>query len=47
MCKEFVDGVRICFDFVLPTLLLYESEREYHHSVMNTFKHKSPDEQKV
>lgn len=47
MCKEFVDGVRICFDFVLPVILLYEGERDQHTKIMNVFKNKSPAKQKI
>lgn len=27
LCKEVADGVRIAFDFCLPSILLYDSER--------------------
>ncbi|XP_060604669.1 male-specific lethal 3 homolog isoform X2 [Ruditapes philippinarum] len=47
MCKEFVDGLRICFDFVLPVTLLYEGEKDQHLKIMNTFKSKSPAKQKI
>ncbi|XP_053399420.1 male-specific lethal 3 homolog isoform X2 [Mercenaria mercenaria] len=47
MCKEFVDGLRICFDFVLPVILLYEGEKEQHSKIMNTYKSKSPAKQKI
>ena len=47
MCKEFVDGLRICFDFVLPVTLLYEGEKDQHNKIMNTYKSKSPAKQKM
>lgn len=34
IAKEVVDGIRIYFDFTLPTLLLYNFEREQYRSVM-------------
>ena len=27
LCKEMVDGLRTAFDFCLPTILLYDTER--------------------
>lgn len=47
MCQEFVDGLRISFDFILPVLLLYEPEREQHNKLMNVYKCKSPAKQKI
>ncbi|XP_052792409.1 male-specific lethal 3 homolog [Mya arenaria] len=47
ICKEFVDGVRICFDFTLATLLLYSPEREQHTHLMSAYTSKSPARQKV
>lgn len=40
--KEFVDGLRICFDFALPLILLYDEERTQYDKIINTYKHKSP-----
>ncbi|KAK2563162.1 Male-specific lethal 3-like protein [Acropora cervicornis] len=34
LIKEVMDGLRIYFDFTLPTLLLYNFEREQYHTVM-------------
>lgn len=34
LIKEVMDGLRIYFDFTLPTLLLYNFEREQYNSVM-------------
>ncbi|KAL4230030.1 Male-specific lethal 3 [Mactra antiquata] len=47
ICKEYVDGLRICFDFVLPTILLYDVEREQYDKLMITYKTKSPVRQKT
>lgn len=47
MCKEYVDGVRICFDFLLSTTLLYETEKEQHQKLMVSFSHQSPAKQKI
>lgn len=47
MCQEFVDGLRISFDFILPLLLLYDLETEQYSKLMNTYKHRSPAKQKV
>ncbi len=38
LCKEFVDGMRICFDFVFPVILLYNVEHEQYEYVMSTTK---------
>ena len=40
--KEFVDGLRICFDFALPLVLLYDEERAQYDKLINMYKHKSP-----
>ena len=34
LIKEVMDGLRIYFDFTLPTLLLYNFEREQYQAVM-------------
>ncbi|XP_013386248.1 male-specific lethal 3 homolog isoform X2 [Lingula anatina] len=38
LCKEVVEGLRICFDFTLPTILLYNLEREQYEKVVNNYK---------
>ncbi|XP_067663103.1 MSL complex subunit 3-like isoform X1 [Haliotis asinina] len=38
LCKELVDGLRICFDFTIPIILLYDVEREQYNHVMTTIK---------
>lgn len=47
MCKEFVDGLRICFDFLLSSLLLYDAENTQYDKLMASYKHKSPAKQKI
>ena len=42
VCKEFVDGLRICFDFALPLILLYDEERSQFDRITNMYKNKSP-----
>ena len=45
LCKEMVDGLRTAFDFCLPTILLYDSERAQFEaetqsaSCRNTLRH--------
>ncbi|XP_021363201.1 putative male-specific lethal-3 protein-like 2 isoform X3 [Mizuhopecten yessoensis] len=39
LCKELVDGLRICFDHTLPLVLLYTPERDqYKELLQNKFK---------
>ncbi|XP_033742173.1 male-specific lethal 3 homolog [Pecten maximus] len=39
LCKELVDGLRICFDHTLPLVLLYASERDqYKKLLQNKFR---------
>lgn len=35
MCREVVDGIRICFDFTLPTILLYRFEKDQFSNYIN------------
>ncbi|KAL5011437.1 hypothetical protein ScPMuIL_009988 [Solemya velum] len=42
MCKELADGLRICFDFTLPLILLYASEKDQYKRVSAVYKNKSP-----
>lgn len=39
LIKEVMDGLRIYFDFTLPTLLLYNFEREQYQTVMKLVPH--------
>ena len=39
LIKEVMDGLRIYFDFTLPTLLLYNFEREQYQMVMKLSPH--------
>ena len=39
LIKEVMDGLRIYFDFTLPTLLLYNFEREQYQMVMKLTPH--------
>lgn len=39
LIKEVMDGLRIYFDFTLPTLLLYNFEREQYQTVMKLTPH--------
>ncbi|ESO88506.1 hypothetical protein LOTGIDRAFT_165646 [Lottia gigantea] len=36
LCKEMVDGIRICFDFTLPILLLYNDEKDQYKRICKT-----------
>ncbi|XP_064637314.1 male-specific lethal 3 homolog [Lineus longissimus] len=38
LCKELVDGLRLMFDFILPTHLLYNVEEVPHANLQTTFK---------
>ncbi|KAK3100294.1 hypothetical protein FSP39_017759 [Pinctada imbricata] len=42
LCKELVDGLRICFDYTLPLILLYEPETEQLEKLTQIFKSKAP-----
>ena len=42
VCKEFVDGLRICFDFALPLILLYDEERSQYEKITSMYRNKSP-----
>ncbi|KAK3599519.1 hypothetical protein CHS0354_006648 [Potamilus streckersoni] len=46
LCKEYVDGLRICFDFTLPLILLYAAERDQYNRVTHAYKSKSPAKDK-
>ncbi|KAL3878919.1 hypothetical protein ACJMK2_031245 [Sinanodonta woodiana] len=46
LCKEYVDGLRICFDFTLPLILLYAAERDQYTKVTHAYKNKSPAKDK-
>lgn len=39
LCKEFVDSLRIIFDFTLPIILLYAAEQEQYESASAKIKH--------
>uniref|UniRef100_A0A0B7A8U4 MRG domain-containing protein n=1 Tax=Arion vulgaris TaxID=1028688 RepID=A0A0B7A8U4_9EUPU len=38
LCKEFVDSLRIIFDFTLPIILLYAAEQQQYESAMKDIK---------
>ena len=40
LCKELVDGLRICFDYTLPIALLYDNERNQYHKLQSSYKFK-------
>lgn len=40
LCKELVDGLRICFDYTLPLVLLYDNERQQYNKLQTTYKYK-------
>lgn len=40
LCKELVDGLRICFDYTLPLVLLYDNERQQYSKLQTTYKNK-------
>ncbi|XP_074650611.1 MSL complex subunit 3-like isoform X1 [Tubulanus polymorphus] len=40
LCNEVMDGLRILFDFLLPTNLLYNPERPQYENIINEFKPK-------
>ncbi|XP_064608070.1 male-specific lethal 3 homolog [Liolophura sinensis] len=42
LCKEVMHGLRVCFDFTLQLLLLYNAERDQHDSAVTHFKPPSP-----
>ncbi|XP_059170832.1 male-specific lethal 3 homolog isoform X2 [Physella acuta] len=39
LCKEFVDSLRIIFDFTLPIILLYAAEQQQYETAMKDIKH--------
>lgn len=41
LCKEMADGLRICFDYTLPLILLYASEKAQLDRLISTHKQKS------
>lgn len=41
LCKEMADGLRICFDYTLPLILLYASEKAQLDRLISTHKLKS------
>ncbi|XP_050416129.1 male-specific lethal 3 homolog [Patella vulgata] len=48
LCKEMVDGIRICFDFTLPLILLYGNERDqYKDAVRNITYHTLQEQDRV
>lgn len=38
LCKEFVDSLRVIFDFTLPIILLYAAEQQQFESAMKDIK---------
>lgn len=40
LCKEMADGLRICFDYTLPLILLYASEKAQLDRLISTHKQK-------
>lgn len=41
LCKEMADGLRLCFDYTLPLILLYASERAQLDRLLSSQKNKS------